>query len=69
VNLKAEKWLRKTIYLKVSGVSQQVCEDFIRLKYFYIHDVSRMCGNVREILFVKAVLFLGAFAKLQKSDC
>jgi hypothetical protein len=26
-----------------------------------------MCGNVREILFIKDVLFLGAFAKLQKA--
>jgi len=26
-----------------------------------------MCGNVREILFIKAMLFLGAFAKLQKA--
>ena len=26
-----------------------------------------MCGNIREILFIKAVLFLGAFAKLQKA--
>ena len=26
-----------------------------------------MCGNVRDILFINAVLFLGAFAKLQKA--
>jgi hypothetical protein len=26
-----------------------------------------MCGNVREALFIKAVLFLLAFAKLQKA--
>jgi hypothetical protein len=25
------------------------------------------CDNVGEILFIKAVLFLGAFAKLQKA--
>ena len=26
-----------------------------------------MCGNVREILFIKAVLFLGGFIKLLKA--
>jgi len=28
------KRLRKTMYLKVSGVSQPVCQDFMRLKVF-----------------------------------